>query len=479
MKAWGKPRTAKGLERAGGGALGLSAFAISLATSSCLWGFEAKDIMAFSAGPVVIHPKLAVTESFNDNIFYSGQNPESAFITGVTPAVDFRLGRPDGDRVFSLNYAFNEYWYHGSPQIDTAQAHAIGFAGTIKGNRLSSETALNLAFLNTIYGGVEAFESGALASSRNIDRTTGDLRETIRLQTTEKTSAYTTFTVQDLDFRTSIPYYDNNTWRILGGFSYKARPKLGLFGEVYYGQSASNPNVTYSNWLDGLPDSLGLYTYTVKPPHFETLGGFAGANLELATRLTGQVKVGYEQSSRDEYVGGGDLFVPGVIDQPFEISTGGSAIDLGAPVASVSLKSSITERTTATLSYNRGTHASVTTSAAAYTRDAFRLQFQQVLGNSRPWFVDLELNLNLNDYAQFDQIYTLNVPGVGSGVVRHPAPAHSSRLMGIKTSLAYQPAPWLVALVGYRYLNQHSDGSSGGGVDYDVNEVYVSVSLGY
>lgn len=434
--------------------------------------------MAFSAGPVVIHPKLTVAESYNDNIFYTSSSPQSAFITGVTPGIDFRLGRLDSDRVFHLNYAFNEYWYHGSPDIDTAQAHNLGFTSTIKGNRLSSDTSVNVAFMNTIYGGVEAFNSGALASSRNIDRFTLDLSQTLRYQTSEKTSGYVSFSLRDLDFRAVVPNYDQNIWKILGGFAYQLRPKVGIFGEIYYGQTANDPNYSYSNWLDGLPGTLGSYTYTVKPPHVDTVGGYVGANIEITTKLTGRLKVGYEQSNRPEYLGGNNFFVPGVPDVPFEIATGGSAIDLGAPVAGVSLKSAITERLSATIGYDRMTRASVTKAAAAYTSDIVRLQLQQILGNAHPWFLNLEANYNLNSYDNFDQIYAINVPGVGSGIVSRPVPSQTSNLVGVGASVAYQATPWLTGVLGYRYLNQHSKGASSS-VDYDVNEVYFAISLGY
>jgi len=407
------------------------------------WAFEAKDLMAFSVGPFVLRPKLTVSETYNDNIFYDVQDEESAFITGVTPALEVRLGRIDADRVFRLGYNFNQYWYHGTEDIDTAQAHNVTLSGTIKGDRLSSDTAFFLGFMNTIYGGYEAFGQGASLVSRNIDRFSWGLNQALQYRFGERTSVHGRFTLNDLDFQQEGAYYDQMTWKILGGVGYAIRPKVQGLAEVYYGQTASDPNLSLT---PGLPPSLWVYTF--EPDKLETVGGYAGARLTFTTKLTGTVKVGYEQSHRGEWAGS-------------------EAIEVGAPVGNIALTSAFTQRTSATLSYDRSTGTSVQATAGVYTGDRFSLQLRQVLGTTHPWIITAGGTYGLN---QYDERRT------PLGIVTYPD--YKSDFIGANVGLAYQPQPWLGAALNYRFSHRTTD-SAGSTVDYTVNEVTLAVSVGY
>lgn len=427
--------------------------------------------MAFSVGPLVVRPKLAVSESYNDNLFFANQNQEAAFITDVTPGIDLRLGRLDADRVFRLNYTFNQYWFHGAPEIDTAQAHNLSLTGTIKGERLSSDTSFSLGLMNTIYGGYEAFSQGAVVGSRNIERLTYGVTESLRYRVSDKTSAYGRFTLSELDFRAVGTYYDQNVWQVLGGVGYQLRPKVQLLSELYYGQTASNPNVPYSAWLDGLPNSLPTFIYTVKPAHMETVGGYLGATLAFTTKLTGTVKLGYEQSDRKAWIGYPEV-------GPSLIAAGSGPVSVGAPVVGASLTSAITERTSATLSYNRKTGASVQTTATVYTGDNFNLQLRHVMGTAHPWIFTLGGNYGLNQYEPYTRLLALTVPGSPPVVTEREVPGSNSDFLGANVGVTYQPQPWLGASLGYRYSNSKTS-TGGGSVDYSVNEVYFAVNIGY
>ncbi len=396
------------------------------------YGFEAKDLLAFSVGPLVVRPRVGVSETYNDNLFYNSGAEESAFITGVTPAVDVRLGRLDGDRILHFKYDFNQYWYHGVDMIDTAVAHNLALTGTWRGSRFLSDTAFSFGFMDTVYGGYESFEQGAVGSGSNVERTTLNLSQRLRYQISQKTAAYGRFTLNDLDFDESqySSFYDRNEWRITGGFGYQVRPKVEAIGEVHYGQTSRDPNMPLVD----------------KPPHQETIGGFLGANLSFTTKLSGTAKVGYEQ----------------VNAEPNEV---GADLDYGAPIAHVSLTSALTERSSATLSYDRRTGASVSSTASAYTSDYLRLQYRHALGTAHPVICTVGGSYGLNSYES-------RITAAGR------QPGYDRDILGANASIAYQPRPWFTVGLYYKYTQ--SDGSSPwAGVDYAVNEVTLALSLGY
>lgn len=429
-----KTATHRGLSwRAGSGWTSAAICALLAPTQG--HGFEAKDLLAFRAGPFVVRPSLSVSETYNDNLFYnsggvSGEK-ESAFLTGVTPGVDVRLGQLGGDRVFHFKYDFNHYWYHGVEQVDTALAHDFGLTGTWRGNRLSSDTTLSMQLMDTVYGGYEGFVDGAEYVGANVERTTLRLDQRLRYQISQKTSAYGRFMLSDLTFEESPyrDYNDQNRWMVTLGSGYQIRPKVEALGEVHYGQTASDPH----NPL------------TDKPPHRETLGGFVGANLDFTERLQGTVKVGYEQAQA-------------------EPNERGEELDYGAPIANISLTSVLTERSSATLAYDRRTGASVSTSASAYTIDNFRLNYRHALGTGHPVILSAGVNLGLSSYEP-RETRSRRIPG------------YERTYYGANLGVAYQPRPYLTTGLYYRYTQ--SDSTSSTSVDYSVNEVTLAVSLGY
>jgi len=314
---------------------------------ACANAFEPKDIMAFSVGPVVVKPHLAISETYDDNVLYSASgNKESAFSTTVAPSVTLRLGREGAENRITFNYVYSQFWYHdGPPSLDTAMSHNLGLNAAFQRNRLSAQTSFTLAFMDTVYGGYESFDQGALTRSSTVERIAYGLTQNLGYRFSEKIEGHGSFSFNATDFRDPGAYYDQETWRLVGGAGYFVRPKIRLFTEVHYAQTSSDPNLSLM----------------AKPPDMDTLGVSFGVGFPISDRLSGSAQVGYEQNTWDDDQG-----------------------DFGALTANLSVTAKLTDKTTATLSYNRSGSASIQAYASAYVGDRFALNLAQTIGNVRP-----------------------------------------------------------------------------------------------
>lgn len=399
---------------------------------TCLAGqaFEAKDLLAFSVGPFVVKPRVALAEEYNDNLYYQSTGQVSDWITSIGPGVDIRLGRPEAENVFHLLYGYNHYWYAANGQAD-GDAHNLTLNGTVRHNRLTSITTGTLGYMNTIYGGLQAVADGSeiLYQSANVERLPYSLNQSLTYQISEKTDVHGTFRLSGIEYQQNQPlafsYFSQNQWRGLAGAGYKVRPKVQALAEVYYGQTANNPNSPTQ----------------IKPPHMETVGGYAGATIAFTEKLSGTLKGGYEES----------IF-------------GGEEGSFGAPVASVSLTSRLREKTSLALGYNRTTAVSVQSSYQgtpyAYVSDVFTFSVAQAVGTVRPWFFTLGASYNSNAYE--------------TGVLK----GASSDYLGFNFGVGYQVTQWLVANLAYIYTHSTSEQNQSS-VDYSVNRVTLSASIGY
>jgi hypothetical protein len=387
--------------------------------------FEARDILAFSAGPVIIRPRLTVIEEYNDNLYYSPVDTVSDFITTVNPAVGFHLGKPGADASVDLGYAYSHLWYAENGDNESS-IHQVNLGASYQRTRFSSLTTFNYSIMDTIYGGYESFSQGGGGLGRTILRQMLGFTETLGYDLTEKLETHGTFALNDTDFLDTGTYYDQNIWRITAGAGFKIRPKVHLIADLYYGQTAAEPNLPFNDPL--VPTSI-------KPPHMSTLGGYTGANIELTTNVKAHAKVGYETSDFDT-----DSF-------------GGISADVG-------LEGQLGDRTSVQLAYRRGTSASVQAYATGYVSDAVTLGMTQLIGSSvRPWQLSLRGSYGGNTYE--------TGPSVG---------LHRS-YFDINLGVRYQPKQWLAFALNYIYSNQFGDSNSS--VDSQVNRVTLSASVGY
>ena len=201
---------------------------------------------------------------------------------------------------------------------------------------------------------------------------------------------------------------------------YQAFSRTHLFGEIYYGQTASDPNAG-----------------RVKPPHAEFIGGFLGARGNFTEKLTGTVKAGYESREFSDGTPGGDV-----------------------PVVRVELVERFTEKTVLTLSYTRSQQVSVQYARAAYTSDAIGAILRQEIGNDGRFHAILRGNYLMADYEPNQSFQERN-----------------DKIFAAGLDLNYDFKLWLRGRLGYDYERLDSDLSAI--VDYDVNRVTLGLSIGY
>lgn len=406
---------------------GVSATASALLGFSLVChGFEAKDIMAYRAGPVLLRPHLTVAEQYNDNLFYESGGPQTDdFITMVTPALDLQIGRSGTAFDLGVVYSYTQLFYTQNPYVEDASEHRGTIAATLSGERLRFSLTGSASYANTIYGGYESFEFGGLiflVRAPNVERFNYAFSSGLDYSLSPKTSLHGGLSLNGLDFLEYTRFYDVNSWRATVGGGYKIRPKISAVTELFYGQSATDPNRPLLGPM--LP----------KLPHLETLGALVGARGEITPNISGSLKVGYQQNSYGED-------------------------DFGDPVYQGDLSWKMSEKSQLGLNYARTSSASAQ-SGAAYTRDNVGLQFQQVIGTRRPWFVSLGATYSHNQYE-------------GDGPSRNRDADYYSVNMGV----FYQVKLWLKTGLAYQYTQTVSDSESF--VDYEINQVTVSVSIGY
>ena len=387
--------------------------------------FEPKDIMAFRAGPLLFRPHLQVAEQYNDNLFYQSRGaPIDDFITVVSPSLDIQVGRGGGQASLGVGYAYTHLFYLDNPYVDDASMHRITLAGAFKGEKLRFDLNASGMWANTIYGGYESFMLGGLVfvfRAPNVERVSYTVTPHVSYSLSEKSSIYGTLGLSGMDFLQEFSnLYDVDTWHSSLGFGHKVRPKISMLTEFFYGQSSARPNQPL------------VGPKRPKPPHLENYGGMVGARGEITPRISGCLKVGYQQSIYG--------------DRSF-----------GDPVYSGDLSWAISEKSQLALTYRRSSSASAQ-SATAYTRDDVGLQFQQSLGTKRPWMLSAGATYGHNRY----QGGALNA---------------DADYVGLNFGVAYQIKLWLKTGLGYQYTKTSSDSKSL--VDYEVNEVTLSASIGY
>ena len=307
------------------------------------WAVDASDVLVYSIGPVRVRPHLAVSEQYDDNIFYRGSKSppdpvtglpllvEDDFVSMVSPGVDLQLGHLDGNHI-RFSYELNQMFYARHNDQDHRD-HLLSLNTRLHGNRVSLEGSDSVQFLSGILGGGFSLQQG------RVDRTAFLDHYRLGYTLSEKTSVYAEGSYDAIDYKEkTIPpkstLYDSNTLRGTGGFAFHSTEKIRLFGEGYYGQSAVDPN----RMID------------TKGPHLDFAGGFLGASGEFTSKLSGSVKAGYETRSFSN-----------------------SSSSEGSPVVEASLTEKINDKTTLSLSYSRRSAVSVQAASQSYSSDVSAL----------------------------------------------------------------------------------------------------------
>ncbi len=390
--------------------------------------FEASDLLAIGAGPFVLHPHFQVAEQYDDNIYYQRVKTED-FLTILTPGFDLRTRKPEADYNLDLSYNFSQILY-AKNSTDNAMDQMAALSGSYQGTRVRFEANASVQYLNSIYGGLESFQGGYYGVAlQNLARIVPGVGGKATYEVTDKISTYVRGTFQATDFLKEVllpnltTLYDNNVWKGYGGAEYKFAEKLGAFAEAFYGQSASDPTITY------FP----------KPEHFVSLGGSAGLRGELTPKLRGDAQVGYETI--------------------YNSSTSSTE-----PTAAVHLNAQLTDKLSATLGYNRQVSVPVSLSYSGgsimpYPTDSLNGAVQAIVGSSHPVQLSVAGAYSISNYRTAFKFGNQSL---------------TSDYYTVSFNANYQLARWISAGIGYQYQTRSSQGYS-----YDVNMVTLNVFVGY
>jgi Putative beta-barrel porin 2 len=396
-------------------ALGLSIQAAAL---------QPEDVLFMKAGPLTLRPQLSLSETYNDNIFYQGQNPVEDFITVVSPGLKLQLGRPEHNYI-SLGYTLDQLFYIRNPDLDAPQ-HTVDLADQFELQRLKLVGTDRFQLLSSPFGGVVERIIGtngiATILGRDVNRTSFDDNYTLSYDLGEKTGLYVRATHSSTDYQQGIALYDIETLTGTFGFGYRAFPKTIFFGEGYYGQTTTEPNDVF----------------LAPNPRLDFFGGYLGVRGNFTAKLSGMVKVGYESR---------------------EFADGSSAPS--APVVDLALAQQFSETQSLSLTYSRQNNVSVQYSRENYTVDMIGLEFTQLMGPSRKWRATLGASYGMYGYEQ---------AGSSANSVQYD-------YLRASANLAYQIQRWLTASIGYDF--ERVSGNSTAVIDYDVNRVTLRVAIGY
>lgn len=399
-----------------------------LAVSGPALALDPSDILVYSAGPVVIRPRLYLAEQFTDNLYYQSQVPRSDFIGIVQPGVESELGQPDTPVHVRLSYQLQSLNYAENSQNNSLD-HFLTLETALGRGRLTPEGPPRLAlvgtdsaqFASSIYGGLASFAQGAAGQAGTVDRQSYQFDHRLGYSLSEKTGVYGVGRYDAINFQGNTMFVSVGTLRGTAGFEWKGLSKTWFFGEAYYGQSAGRPN------------SPG----TPKGPHTESMGGFLGARGNFTAKLSGMVKAGYEDSA---------------------FADGSGAVS--SPVVEASVTWQPRERTSTQLTYSRRSASSVQWTRTLITADMVTVGLRQALGTPARAAVVVSGSMGINDYSA--SAYWKN---------------RVDNFFLARLQLSYQFRLWLSAGLGYEF--QMLSSSDKTVVDYQVNRVTLSVNIGY
>lgn len=420
----GRSRTGRGVSLVRPRGTALAALAVAGALSPSSGGaFEARDLLAFNAGPVVVKPRFTFVAGYSDNVYYLPDDSpleqlgiiksREDFNFVLSPELRARLGREGGDRQLNFSYRFNQYLFVENTDSDSSN-HAFSLGGQVAGSRLEYDTQNSMQFLNSIISGYELVEAGIVIPGGNVERnqysTSHNLAYVLSAKSRLRLEGSASFQEYPGQGFQQARYYDSTDWRLRAGYDYALSQKLRLAGLAHYGQQLRSARGNLPSQTDA-----------------DIFGGSISASGSFTAKLSGNVRLGYEHREFER----GD-------------SDGYTLVGLG-------LNQQFTEKTSASLNYNRSGSVSASTGGGTVT-DGVGLGFQQVIGTSRPWFLNLNVDYRRTEYA--DQDLTLEHFRVTVGA-------------------AYRLRQWATAFINYSFeLGERQ------AFDYEVNQVNLGLTIG-
>ena len=376
---------------------------------------DASDLLVYDIGPLTLRPLFDLSETYNDNVFFSRNGLVSDFVTTVTPGIKLQLGQGGGNLI-SASYLHDEIIYAQKNQLSAGQDHFVTGIRYL-GNRLSIDGRDQIDSLSTVLGGGYRSVAGQL-----VDRLTISDRYNVGYEITEKTKAYLAGNFSMTDWgKNGTTLFDSTSFGGTAGFMFKALSKTSFFGEVYYGETVLDAN-----------DARKVR------PQADFIGGFIGARGDFTDRLTGSAKVGYETRT-------------------FGIQ------DTGAPVVEMDISFRRNDRSVLTLSYQRSQEVSMDLTPNVYTADLATFSFSQSIGAADKLRAQMSLSYGMNSFDP-SKMYPISRNDV---------------YYRAGTVLTYNYKPWLATYVSYEFNHFGSDLPELIDYGYDQNRLTLGMKVGF
>ena len=412
--------------------------AMALGQALSVIAVEPQDILAPTIGPVVILPHASLSETYDDNVFFlsDDQGKIDDFVTSLSPGVSLQYGQNVLDANFiGFDYTLTQNWYAENSEI-SSDNHALTFAINYqKEGKYRFSGTDSIRFDNSILSGRE--RSIALADRKTLSKRKY-FNDQYRLDYifSPKTSLYSSVGHNSSDYaeephyyytdvfggRTPYALYDVSSWQGALGFGWQAFPKVKLIGGGFYGQTSVERNLSQ---MPVRPDS-------------DFGGFFIEADGDFGEKLTGRVRGGYQVRQFDR------------------LANGASSDSHGMPVFQAALEYQFTPKRKGTLSYTREGRVSVESPDWAYAADMISVDVTQEIGTQDNLFANGGISYELDDYETRD--------------------GRQYQLVRANTGLTYHFNRWSKAQATYSF---DLFDSNKGNIDYSVNRVMLSVSVGY
>ena len=398
--------------------------------------FEPEDIPAPTIGPVVILPHASLAGTYDDNVFYlTDENKVDDFVTSISPGVSLQYGQNLLDSNFiGLDYTLTQNWYAENSDI-SSDNHAVTFAINYQKEgkfKLSGTDSIRLD--NTILSGRERSTS-FIKGKRLVERSYFNDQYRFDYILSPKTSLYSSLGYDSVDYdekphyyytdvfggRTPYALYDVSRLQGAMGFGWQAFPKVKLYGGGFYGRTSVERNLS----------NMGVR------PDSDFGGGFIEADGDFGEKLTGRIRGGYQTREFDGYA-----------DKKTSESH-------NLPVFQAALEYQFTPKRKGTLAYTRTGRVSVESPDWAYSADLISLNMTQEIGTLDNLFADAQLTYELDDYDTRDR---------------------QDQRISANTGLTYHFNSWSKFQANYNFSLYDSNQ---GNIDYTVNRVILSLSVGY
>ncbi len=383
-------------------------------------------------GSLHVNPGLMLGTGFDDNVFFaeSSGNRQSDFFFRTAPRIKFLLGQPDeleqledpNQLEFSYDYFRKDYLEY---DVINAENHSMRLRSRLNFGRLQIRGTDSMNIQSDL------ITRGIGVGTTDLDFVPSEIQNSVEdrynisnvyralLDLSDRTGIYVEGSHRSYLFDDNSRFYDSNILKGLSGFEFALSDQTKLFGEIFYGQIANNPNN---------PNQ-------VKGPHASFIGGFAGIRGNITTRIVGTVKIGYESRwFGDRSISGYD-----------------------SPVANVGLQYNPLDRTFIFLNLDRALLLSNQTNNLGIIRDQIRLTLMQVLGSADKWRVSLGFTYQHEDFQS--------------------NPSRIFKTYLFTTGVEYRIQEWLSANLSYAY--EAFDPGNAPVQSYDVNRVNMGVSIGY